>query len=119
MHILLLPVKQQQSAVGIAAVHIEAVPRHQILHHAVANGAQIAGDDQVIILRRGAGIPKESLQRIDGSGRHGAAHIALVINAHIHYPAHSGVREVGPVTAAPQYAAAGGSGRPLGGGTPL
>ena len=119
MHILLLPVEQQQSAVGIAAVHVEAVPGHQILHHAVADGAQITGDDQVIVLGRGAGVPEQGLQRVDGRRSHGPAHVALVVDAHVHHPAHGGVGEIGPVAGSAQDAAAGGGSRPLGGGAPL
>ena len=119
MHVLLLPVEQQQSAVGIAAVHVEAVPGHQILYHAVADGTQIAGDDQVIVLGRGAGIPEQGLQRVDGRRGHGPAHVALVVDAHVHHPAHGGVGKIRPVAAAAQNAAARGGSRPLGGGAPL
>ena len=65
------------------------------------------------------GIPEQRLQRVDGGRRHGAAHIALVVHAHVHHPAHGGVGEIRPVAGAAQNTAPGGGGRPLGGGTPL
>ena len=118
MHVLLFPVIEQQTAVGVV-VQRRTLPAEQLREDIAAHRAQIAGDDQVIVLGRGAGVPKHRPQGVEGGGCHGRAHVGHVCYAHVHDLPPGGVGDIGPLRLDTQNAASGGGGCPLGGGAAL
>ena len=68
VHILLLEVIEKKPTVRIALAERHAVAREEVLDNVVPELAQIAGDDQVIILRLRLRIAKQRAERIVGGG---------------------------------------------------
>ena len=119
VHVLLCPVIQQDAAVGAVVPQRHAVPAEQLHQKIVAQIAQIAGDDEVVVPGRGAGVPEQGGQGVVGGGSHGRAHVGRVRNAQIHDAAPGGVGDIRALGLGAYHAAAGGGGRPLGRGRPL
>ena len=119
MHILLLQMVQQQPAVGVVFRHVHTVLPEEVGDDLLTQQPQIAGDDEVIILRAGGGSGKVRPQGVVGGGGHGAPHVVGIGDAPVHDAAAGDVGDIGAVPLSAQNTAAGGSGRPLGGGGAL
>ena len=83
MHVLPLQVIDQQTAVGVKPCEGDAVVLKQPHHDGVPDLAEVAGHDQIIVVRRAAGVGKVRLERLVGCGRHGRAHIVRVRDARV------------------------------------
>ena len=68
MHILLFPVVEQQSTVLEMTAHVDAVFFKEIPDDGVSQLAQVAGDDQVIVLGLGLGVPEKGGQGVISGG---------------------------------------------------
>ena len=64
VHVLPLPVVQQQSAVLEVLPHIDAVPGEEVPDDGMAQLPQVSGDDQIVVLGPGAGVPEEGGQSV-------------------------------------------------------
>ena len=119
MHVLLLQVVQQQSAVLIVPGQVHPVPAEQVRDDGVAQGPQVPGDDQVIVPGAGFRLPEQGRQGVIGGGGHGSPHVVHVGDAHVHDLPAGHMGDIRPVPLVPQDAAPGGGGGPLGRGSPL
>ena len=68
VHILPLPVVEQQPAVLIVSGHVHAVPPEQVDHDLVAQFSQVPGENGVVIRRAGLGVGEEGPEGIVGGG---------------------------------------------------
>ena len=84
MHVLRLEIVDHQSAVVVPAGEIHAVVRKQPRHDGVTDLAEVAGHDQIIVVRRAPGVGKVRPERLIGGGRHRSAHVVRVRNARVH-----------------------------------
>ena len=64
VHVLPLPVVQQQSAVLEVLPHIDAVPGEEVPDDGMAQLPQVSGDDQIVVLGLGPRVPEEGSQTI-------------------------------------------------------
>ena len=83
MYVLPLQVIDQQAAVRVEPLELDAVILKQPRHDRVPDLAEVAGHDQVVVVRRAAGVGKVRLERLIGGGRHGGAHIVRVRDARV------------------------------------
>ena len=83
MHVLSLKVINQQAAVGVESLEVDAVVLKQPRHDDVPDLAEVAGHDQIIVVRRAAGVGKVRLERLVGGGRHRSAHVVRVRDARV------------------------------------
>ena len=56
VHILLLQIVKQQTAVLIDVTHVDSVPGEQFFRNGVSQFAKISGEDQIIVPGRGSGV---------------------------------------------------------------
>ena len=84
MHVLRLEIVDHQPAVIVSACELHAVVRKQPRHDGVTDLAEIAGHDQIIVVRRAPGVGKVRPERLVGGGRHRSAHVVCVRNARVH-----------------------------------
>ena len=63
---------------------------HQLVQDGRANAPQVAGEDQVIVLRRPSQVGKVSEQGIGGSRRHCRAHLVGILDAQVQHAADGG-----------------------------
>lgn len=68
VHVLPLAVKEQQPAIVVVPRHIHAVALEQIHHDVVAQLAEVAGKDKIIILRLRLRVPEHGGERVVGRG---------------------------------------------------
>ena len=68
MHILVLPVVEQQATVLKVGPQLDAVLGEEIPDDGMAHLAQVTGDDQIIVIGRCLCVPKESGESIIGGG---------------------------------------------------
>ena len=68
VHVLGLPVIQQQSAVLVTVTQVDAVPLEKVPYDVVAQLSQVTGEDEVVILRPGLRIPEKGGQGVVGGG---------------------------------------------------
>ena len=59
VHVLPLPVVQQQAAVLEVVSQVDAVPGEEVPDDGVAQLSQVSGDDQVVVLGLGPRVPEE------------------------------------------------------------
>ena len=71
VHILFLNIIEQHAAVLIIFAHIHAVLLKKLRHNLVAQNAQVAGEDQVVVCRPGAGSLEMGGESVVGRGGHG------------------------------------------------
>ena len=64
VHILLFQVVEQQPAVGVVVRHVHTVLPEEVRDDLVTQLPQIAGDDQVVVLRGGAGVLEKCARRV-------------------------------------------------------
>ena len=84
MHVLLVPVVQKQAAVLKILPQLDAVPGEKVPDDGVTQLAQVAGDDQVIVVGLRVGVPEEGGEAIVGRRGHGRAHVVGIGNALVH-----------------------------------
>ena len=80
MHILRLQVVDERAAVVVHVCDIHAVARKEVRHDLLAELPEVAGDDEVVILRRAAEVVKMRAERGIRGGRHRRAHIVRVLD---------------------------------------
>ena len=68
MHVLSLPVIEQEAAVLVVPGEVQPVPPEEVQHDAVAQGSQVPGEDQVIVPGGGAAVSEESGEGVVGGG---------------------------------------------------
>ena len=85
----------------------------------MAQLAQIAGDDQVVILRPEAQVVKMCPDRLVGGGRHRCAHVVCVLDASVNDGADGGAAEIRPLSRLTEDHCSRAGDGPLGGGGPL
>ena len=119
MHILLLPVIEQQAAVGVAPAQVDSVLPKKIGNDVPAQLPQIPGEDQVIVLGGGVGLPKHRREGVIGRRRHSRPHVVGVLDAQVHNASAGDMGDIGAVSPTGEDAASGGGGRPLGSGGTL
>ena len=56
MHILLLQIIEEQTAVLIGVTQVDSVPREQLFRNGVSQFSEISGEDQIIVPGRGPGV---------------------------------------------------------------
>lgn len=87
VHILPPPVVNEKPAVIVNPAHIIALGGKQVCDDTVTLIAEIAADDQVVILRLRAAFPEIPEETVHRGGRHGGAHVVQILNAAVHTPA--------------------------------
>ena len=68
MHILSVPVVEQQPAVLEIVPQLHAVPGEEVPDDAVAQLPQVAGDDEIVVPGAGFGVPEEGGEGVVGGG---------------------------------------------------
>ena len=68
VHILALPVVQQQSAVLVALARVKAVLPEKIQHDVVAQFPQVTGENEVVILWSSLRVPEKGGEGVVGGG---------------------------------------------------
>ena len=117
--ILLAAVIDQQPAVGVIGAERIALSFAELAEQVTPHGGQVAGDNQVVVVRLGGGILKEGRQGIRSRGRHRRAHIIGVGDAQVSDPPDGGRRYPDAAAAHADHRRTGGGRRPLGSLRPL
>ena len=86
-HLLAAAVINQKAAVIIIFAEYKALFFHKVAQKRRANKAEVAGKNKVIILRRRICVAKELRKSGAGGGRHGGAHVVLIVYAKVLYGA--------------------------------
>ena len=83
MNVLPFGVKDHHAAVVVAAGQVKAVLPHLLEDDLLSENAEVARDDEVIILRLPAKVFKMLPDGIDRGGRHRGAHVVGVLDAEV------------------------------------
>ena len=119
MHILRFRVKNEKSAVVVDRGEVHADAPELVEHNCPAEHTEIACHDQVIVRRHPPQIAEMRLQRADGCGRHGRAHVVGVLDAKVGDGADGAAGDSGAMAVTAHQCSPGTGNRPLGGGSPL
>ena len=65
-------------AVDVALIQLDALLAAEQLHQVVAHAPQIAGDDQVVVLRDAVQVVQMGFERLHRGRSHGRAHVVRV-----------------------------------------
>ena len=98
VHILLLPVIEQQAAVGVASAQVDSVLPKKIGNDVPAQLPQIPGEDQVIVLGGGVGLPKHRREGVIGRRSHSRPHVVGVLDAQVHNASAGDMGDIGAVS---------------------
>lgn len=93
--VLGLGVVDEHAAV-LQIFEFNAVPVEEIQQDLLAQAAQIAGDNQIIVRGPAACVPKMGLNGVIGGGGHGGPHIVGVLDALVHNFACGHMGDIGP-----------------------
>ena len=83
MNVLPHGIKDHHAAVVVAAGQVKAVQFHLLEHNLLSENAEVACDDEVIVLRPAAKVFKMLPDGIDCGGRHRGAHVVGVLDAEV------------------------------------
>ena len=119
MDVLCQPVIDHQPAVVVQLCHRVALGLHQPFQQAAADKAEVAGQDQVEVLRLAAGVGKVLAEGLCGGGGHCRAHIVDVSDAQVRHRPHRHGAHKGRLSILADHARARAGDRPLGSGGAL
>ena len=83
MNVLPLGIENHHATVIVAALQVKAVQVHLLEDDLLSENAEVARDDEVIILRLPAKVFKMLPDGIDRGGRHRGAHVVGVLDAEV------------------------------------